>query len=124
MAIVLVDVRDATVALASLARKLPVATGEALSTESRKIEQKARTRHRYRERSGTLERATLAEATREDITAYIDDAMAPYGEYVHDGRKGWAPDQFVYKAMNESEDNIRRSIEHAFDQSISSQGLG
>jgi len=71
----------------------------------------ARMRHRYHRRSGLLSSSTKFIADEHEATVYIEDAAAPYGKYVHDGFRSWAPDQFIPEAIEASEEENLADIE-------------
>jgi len=91
---------------------------EALKTASTLISNEAKSNHRYRSRSGNLKRATKTKSTKESIQAYIDEAMARYGKYIHNGSRSWAPDEFVEDAIKNNLDKIDRLIADSIDKKL------
>lgn len=71
----------------------------------------ARHKHRYKSRTGTLQRATRHKVTDDIARVYIDRAMANYGQYIHEGHKGWAPDPFIEEAFNANQKKIESIID-------------
>ncbi len=61
----------------------------ALQESGRIVRDRARTHHRYKKRSGALERATRYRfrSTRDGgyVNVFIDEGIAPYGRWVHNG---------------------------------------
>lgn len=85
----------------------------------------AKYQHRYKVRTGRLQQATKAMVR--DLTAdlYIDDSIAPYGVYVHEGHHNgaWAPDKFVEKALKNGEPALMRSLGNAIQRAITYSGV-
>lgn len=93
-----------------------------------RLEKTAREIHRYRPRTGKLQRATKGRVveSKKDVSGvelYIDRGVAPYGLYIHDGHRSWAPDTFVTDAMEKHEEEISKKYEKAFSDAITSSGL-
>jgi hypothetical protein len=63
------------------------------------IEQEAKNSHKYQSRTGRLSRATSVRTERDMLQGYINDHLAPYGKYIHDGFKSWSPDPFIEQAI-------------------------
>ena len=74
----------------------------------------ARRYHRYKKRTGNLARATDSKQEGMVNTLYINDSMAPYGEYVHDGQRSWAPDKFLLKAFLKYKKEYIKAVHDAF----------
>ncbi len=64
-----------------------------------RIAQDARNHHRFITRTGALEQSVTVEYTGNTVRAYLDASVAPYGIFVHDGQRSWAPDPFLEKAF-------------------------
>jgi hypothetical protein len=123
MALKVEVIDDATPGLRELSRNAERLVREAQENSSKELEREARTVHRYRIRSGLLERATKSEIVQSAINLYIDNGLADYGKYVHEGTNKRPPDRFVYQAMERKEDSIRDKIETAFDKAITAAGF-
>jgi hypothetical protein len=50
-------------------------------------------------------------------------ARAKYGPYIHDGFKGWAPDQFIYKAFAAKKQVIMQRLTAAVQRAIKKVGF-
>lgn len=63
----------------------------ALQESGKIVRNRARTHHRYKTRSGTLERATRyryhSNRSGGYVNVYIDNSVAPYGKWVHNGAR-------------------------------------
>lgn len=82
------------------------------------VQRNARATHRYTRRTGNLERAVKVSTTKDGGSVYIDDGQAPYGKFVHNGQRSWAPDPFLYDAVEMNEDDLDRKIDAAIDQAL------
>lgn len=82
-------------------------------------EKQAMTQHRYKRRTGKLQYATRGYV--KDLTSIlmIDGRIAPYGYYVHEGQRSWAPDRFLIKAGDKAEKEIEVAVSKAFDRALS-----
>lgn len=70
----------------------------------------AKTNHRYKRRSGDLQKATKQfEESSNTFGVHIDETIAKYGQYIHDGFKTWASDPFLTKAFNRAIDKKKYS---------------
>ena len=121
--VVTVDTSQAVSGLTQLGRSLKEEVKVAGQKVGDRLERQARTRHRYRSRTGNLLSATQSETVGTVTTLYIDPARAPYGRYVHDGANSWAPDTFVYDAAEGNEPDIEDQYERAFDEAIQKAGF-
>ncbi len=86
-----------------------------------KVKEKAKKEHRYKRRTGTLERAVNTEKTQNGGSVFIDDSIAPYGEFVHRGHGTWNADEFLYEAQDD--ELLDRMINNVIDRSIKEAGL-
>ena len=118
-----IDISEPVSALNKLSDLLGSRLESALKEQADTIEKQARTVHRYQKRTGKLQQATVAEATRSEITGYLDEGIAHYGKYVHDGQRSWAPDPFLDNAFHGADFKIRVAAEKAFDSAIIGAGL-
>ncbi len=118
-----IDVGAPVVALGDLVRKLPVAVERVLHKQGEALANKAQTVHRYKRRTGALQGATVAKATKMEIEGYIDESKAYYGKFVHEGHHSWAPDRFLTDAFASAENSIIKDIDSAISASIMNAGL-
>jgi len=87
------------------------------------VQTDARTTHRWNTVSGDLSRA-ITSGLEDDggFTGFveIDESVAPYGKYLHEGYKGREADPWVQDAFDKNtsklEDKIKLAIERAFDE--------
>lgn len=80
------------------------------------VKQAARSNHRFESRTGNLERAIKNNKTADGGSVYVDESIAPYGKYVHDGHRSWAADNFIED--NFDEDRLNDMIEHVIDREL------
>ena len=73
---------------------------------------------RYYRNTGRLERSIQVEMTGDGGRVYLDDGIADYGVYVHEGQRSWEPDQFVYDAFEAQRDDIVTGIGEAVAAAI------
>lgn len=78
------------------------------------MEQYAKSHHRFQSRTGSLVEAIMSESYGLSGRVYIDDLIAPYGVYVHEGQRTWAPDQFIYKAVSALESRLKLDLHKEF----------
>jgi hypothetical protein len=85
----------------------------------------ARGRHRYKSRSGNLSRSTTYTISRDGLSAelFLDEGIAKYGKYVHDGQRSWDKDEFLYSAVDKNEDEIVEAIDDAVGKIIKEAGF-
>ena len=62
--------------------------------------------HRYNRRTGALQSATRKKKIEDGYKVYIDENIASYGKYVHDGQKKWNPDRFIYLSAERNRKNV------------------
>lgn len=83
----------------------------------------AKVNHRYKVRTGRLYSATQAMTKELKGDLHINDSIAHYGVYVHEGHGTWAPDKFVYKAVLDNEPNLTDALNKSIAQAITEVGL-
>jgi hypothetical protein len=83
------------------------------------IAEYAQENHRFDSQTGNLISAIKSEMYGLSGRVYIDDYIADYGKYVHDGFKTWAPDTFVYDAKYALEDQLIESLNEEYDRLMS-----
>ena len=81
-----------------------------------KMEQDAKAQHRFQSRTGSLVEAIKEETYGLQGRVYIDDLIAPYGVYVHEGQRSWAPDQFIYKAVDRNLSRLKMSLHREYEK--------
>ena len=57
--------------------------------------------HRHKTRSGTLNKSIMPTKSAKSRGIEIKSNIAKYGQYIHDGFKGWAPDPFLTSTFKE-----------------------
>lgn len=91
---------------ASIPDYAEAALGDVLGSYISRITRRAKILHRFRSRTGNLVSAIESEMYGLSGRVYIDDMLAPYGKFVHNGQRTWAPDPFIYDAVAELEDEL------------------
>lgn len=94
-----------------------------LEKEFKLVVDKAKRVHRFTTRTGRLERATLTDVQGKTVRALIDDALAPYGKYIHEGFKTWSSDPYLEEKFDQDESKIIVELEKAIDRVITRLGL-
>jgi hypothetical protein len=86
---------------------------------------RAKGNHEYKSQSGNLSRSTTYTISRDGLSAelFLDEGIAKYGKWVHDGNGKWKPDQFLYKAVDKNEDEIVEAIDDAVGKIIKEAGF-
>lgn len=59
----------------------------------------ARAHHRFENRTGRLRSAVNSNVLKDTVRVRINDRLAPYGKYLHNGTRHIADDPFVEKAV-------------------------
>ena len=117
-----------------LCGKLPAAVMNAArreaKTQLRVVQKTARTFHRFQSTSGRresgryyrntgrLEKSVKVEMTDDGGRVYLEEGIADYGIFVHDGQRSWEPDQFVYEAFDDFKDDMIENIGNAVATAI------
>lgn len=122
-----IDTSEVEKALAGLAKDLVPTLTDELNKVSNEIVVEAKNNHRFKSRTGNLVEATKKELKidRESIRALykIDNLKAPYGGYIHDGKKGWSADKYLENAVNRNEEKIMQALSRGTDKAIAKAGL-
>ena len=78
--------------------------------------------HRFTSRSNNLERSiqSNAEKVGDNVIGevFLNDSVADYGKYVHEGHGSWRPDKFIEQAMARNEAKITSEIEAAISREM------
>jgi len=112
----------------SVARELR----KTMKQEGVEIQTLARHVHRHNTRSGSLNESIQERFDNESFTetvgfnpntAVVNDPKrvgkkVDYGKYVHEGHGSWAPDKFLYEALEKREALIRENLEAAVRRGI------
>lgn len=118
-----VDATQALIGLKSISKYITEEVNKALDILMPKIQEYARAQHRFITRTGRLERSITQDVKDLIGDLYINDLVAPYGKYVHEGHGTWAPDQFIYDAINAFDKIIQQTLEQAVDRAIVKAGF-
>lgn len=123
-ATITVDSKEVVAGLDKLATTLQTTVIEsAIVPVLKKIQADAQRQHRYKRRTGRLERSIKVTSNKSGGEVFIDDTFADYGKYVHDGFKGWAPDKFLDKAVDKNSRALDAAVDKAIDQAINKAGF-
>lgn len=114
-------------------RKFPPVFVDEMKNENRiflrTVQRVARRIHRFKTRSGNLERSVLIDVSRQKVrggmrrgleggSVYLEQGIAPYGRRIHEGWGRWKPDPFLVKAFiklrdTEYENRLRGAVRRA-----------
>lgn len=95
----------------------------ALDEATKEVQKTARQEHRYKVRTGRLQRSTK-QRTKELVSeVYLDGRTARYGVFVHEGHGSWKPDRFIPKAFKKNNKFINNKLSEAIARSITKAGL-
>ena len=78
----------------------------------------AKTHHKFKSRSGRLERSIKYRTSRDIVETYIDRAMAPYGPSIHEGYGKKPPDPFLEEAVKDNYKEINAILEKHINKEL------
>jgi len=102
-----------------LNRELRTAIKEWLTS----VQVEARLVHRYTTRTAALDRSIQAKMEKDGGVVYLEEGIARYGQYIHEGFKRWAPDPFLIDAGERKQPQLQRGIVRGIALSLSKVGL-
>lgn len=82
------------------------------------LQQTIQTNHKYINRTGRLQNASKVDISKFNVKAYIDDRIAKYGKYIHDGTKHISPDPFIANAIENNKEKIKQTITNTINRSM------
>jgi hypothetical protein len=85
------------------------------------VQDEAQRSHRFRSKSGKLERSVRTKKTDKGGSVYLDESIAPYAEHVHDGHGSWQADRFLLDA--EDDRYLDKLIDKAIDDILKREDL-
>ena len=88
-------------ALSRVGPDIDKAVFSAIATVNKSTIKVSRTKHRHKTRSGTLNKSIMPTKSAKSRGIEIKSNIAKYGQYIHDGFKGWKADPFLTSAFNE-----------------------
>jgi hypothetical protein len=124
MIAVQIDMTD----LQKIFSKIPDAIVRSVAKEMKnqvtEVQREARKTHRFETHTGMLEKSVQTEILDNGLTGeiYLEDSIADYGVYVHEGHGSWKPDQFLDEALKKREPEIRDRMEHAIKEGLREAG--
>jgi hypothetical protein len=106
--------------LENLGRSITTAASKQIKQEMSEIVRTAKKDHRYTHRTRNLEKSTLTNDAMPPLTAegHLDDGIAFYGKFIHQGFRTWSPDQFLYNALDQRKEQVQHNIEMAIEEAI------
>lgn len=113
-----VDLSDLEQFFSALPANLQHEVSQVMREQMEQTEEYARNNHRFESRTGTLESAIVGTSDNLDGSLFIDENQAPYGKYVHDGQRSWAPDPFITEAVDARIDEITEKVSDAIQDAI------
>jgi hypothetical protein len=114
-----VDIKKYGVDINNLDEKVTSALRKELKQQLSELNVYARKNHRFRAHTGMLEKSITTEMDGNGLVGEVglDDSIAYYGKYVHEGHHSWAPDRFLNDALDKRapyiEEGVKRAIEEA-----------
>jgi len=102
-----------------LNRELRIAVKEWLTN----VQVEARLVHRFTTRTAALDRSIQVEMAADGGKVYLEDGIARYGVYIHEGFKRWAPDPFLMDAGERKKPELQKGIARGIALSLSKVGL-
>ena len=117
------DYEDATRALIELSEDIKGEVEKVLEESFAKVIKEAQSVHRFRSKTGRLVSAVQSEVNGYTAKAFIDDRLAPYGGFIHDGFKSWSPDPFLEDAFRRNSPELDRAIDASIARTIQRLGL-
>lgn len=89
---------------------------EVMQSGTKHMQKYAKTHHRFKSRTGSLIDSISSEVYGLTGRVYIDDFIASYGVYVHEGQRSWAPDQFIYGAVSRMLPDLKMELHIALNE--------
>jgi serine/threonine protein kinase HipA of HipAB toxin-antitoxin module len=119
-----VDAKGLMAALTKEPETLEKNVGIALKEEMIKVIDESRNTHRFVIRTGMLDRSQqMRQLAPMSVEDYLDEGIASYGVYVHEGHGSWKPDRFLYDAFKRHVDSITKAVENAINKTFKQLGL-
>ena len=116
--------------LNAFTKDAPAIINRALADNARGTINEARSVHRHHTRTGNLRKSTRwtmdYRGNSRGIYAviyYIDNGLASYGKWIHDGTRKWAADKYLYEAVTRNFFQAQRQLWATYKRLISSKGL-
>lgn len=104
--------------LTNINKKIEQALRRDLKKINKAAEKQAMTAHRYKRRTGKLQYATRGYVKDMTSVLMVDGRIAPYGLFVHEGQRSWAPDRFITRAGDKMEKEVEDAISKAIDKAL------
>lgn len=120
---VTIDATELISGIAVFTEKLMRYLNETLKFEFPRIQEVARTWHRYKSRTGLLNSAIREEVRDLVADIFIDDTIADYGKYVHEGHGTWRPDPFIDSAVAYKDEELMYMFESAVERAARESGF-
>ena len=108
----------------AVTRELRIAQGKAMTP----VQREARAKHRFITRSGAAESSIGGagpDISRSGLSSSLElkDGIASYSKYLHEGFKRRPPDQFLYRAFDNQENQIVATLEEGLRKALAKAGL-
>lgn len=118
-----VDAKGTIRAIGELIKQLPNSSAVGVNDLAKYAAGIARVRHRYNNRTGNLSHSVRIRRKKYESSIYIDEARAPYGVYVHNGTRRWAPDRYIPEAIEIAMNDAQIFMAKALNKVIRKLGL-
>lgn len=95
-----------------------------IAVQMEDVKEQAGDKHRYKTRSGELDRSITSKKVR-DFTGqvFLDRSRAIYGPRIHQGWGTWRPDPFLFTAFIKRRRIIRREFQKALERAFKKAGF-
>ena len=115
-----VDTRQLLAALKKAGKETAKELRKAMGEQMEGVKQEASRTHRFRVRSNNLVRSITPRVSRNGLQVLVElnEGVAKYGRFIHDGFKSWAPDQFLYKALRTQKRKIVQGISNGIARAL------
>lgn len=90
-----------------------------------KVQETARKNHRYQTHTRKLEESVQTRILKDGLIGqiYLENSIADYGVYVHEGHGTWDPDRFLDEAIERQETEINEAMGLAIQEGIRKAGF-
>jgi hypothetical protein len=96
---------------------------EAIHPQLERIQTVAKYVHRFKRRTGALQRSIKVRKRVLGGSVLQDGRIAHYGIYVHEGHHSWQPDRFMYNAWKKNQAHFQRQLRRALNRAVRKAGL-
>lgn len=120
-----IDTRDLLRAVNKAEKEVTREMRVSMKSAMQEIQKQARRKHRFKSRSNQLERSVQQSVSSSGLSGkvYLEKGIARYGEFIHDGFKSWAPDEFLYNSAEKKERKVKEVLEKGIVKALKKAGF-